>query len=144
MEEWNAMMLDNPSCVSLVIPADQAYLGVVRLTASGVAALHGFDIARIDDIKTAACEACFYLIDLLGCSSSLHLAFSCDTAQDVLDIVIDAAEDSLRPVDNFDIDPQMAVCVLETLVDDVTLTVLGPNGYRIEMHARRQAAEAER
>ncbi|MFK7696288.1 anti-sigma B factor RsbW [Paenibacillus sp. HJGM_3] len=46
------------SCVSLSIPAQAAYLDIVRLTLYGIAVKAGFSFEDIEDMKVAVAEAC--------------------------------------------------------------------------------------
>ncbi len=59
---------------SLCVPASAEYILPVRLFVSGLAARRGFDVGRIEDIKTTVSEACNMLLGM--------------RAQDVIDITI--------------------------------------------------------
>ena len=47
---------------TLTVPAKARYMVNVRLLASSVAGLAGFDMDKIEDIKTAVAEACLMLL----------------------------------------------------------------------------------
>jgi len=47
---------------TLCVPAKARYMVNVRLLASSVAGLAGFDMDKIEDIKTAVAEACLMLL----------------------------------------------------------------------------------
>ncbi|HET7626921.1 MAG TPA: anti-sigma B factor RsbW [Bacillales bacterium] len=51
-------MKDASDFIEMVIPAQAEYVGVVRLTSSGVANRIGFSYDEIEDIKVAVSEAC--------------------------------------------------------------------------------------
>jgi len=50
--------------VELSIPTDPAFVRIVRLTASGVAALIPFDVDRIDDLRITVDEICSTMIEV--------------------------------------------------------------------------------
>lgn len=47
--------------VELVIPARAEYLRLVRMTTAGLAAVHGFDVEAVDELRMAVDEACHLL-----------------------------------------------------------------------------------
>ncbi|MDA8354403.1 MAG: anti-sigma B factor RsbW [Firmicutes bacterium] len=49
--------------IKLVIPAKAQYVGVVRLTVSGIANRLGFNYDEIEDMKLAVAEACTNAVD---------------------------------------------------------------------------------
>lgn len=51
-------MNHKPDAVDLIIPAKPEYVGIVRLTTSGVANRMGYSYDDIEDIKIAVSEAC--------------------------------------------------------------------------------------
>ena len=134
------MSLDKPvravSDVTITIPACHSHLGVVRLAASGVAAVYGFDIGRIEDIKTAVCEACYYLIGLANRTPALCIVFAFDEAQHALGIVAKGIGEAIPSPEGRTIDPQMAACVLETLVDKASLSIAGDGNCAISMRVQ--------
>ena len=134
------MSLDKPvsavSDVMITIPACHSHLGVVRLATSGVAAVYGFDIGRIEDIKTAVCEACYYLIGLAHRAPSLCVGFTFDEAEHALCIMAKGVGEADVSSEGRTIDPQMAACVLETLVDKASLSVAEDGNCMISMRVQ--------
>jgi serine/threonine-protein kinase RsbW len=61
--------------VRLVVPAEAAYSRVVRLAASGLASLTGFDVDRIDDVKIAVSEVMLTLVEH-GDGASIEFDFA--------------------------------------------------------------------
>lgn len=55
-------MNENCDKIIIQIPKKADYVGLVRLTASGVASKIGFDIDAIEDIKVAVSEICNKII----------------------------------------------------------------------------------
>ncbi|HEX6923454.1 MAG TPA: ATP-binding protein, partial [Bacillales bacterium] len=51
-------MRETTDFTEMTVPAQPEYVGVVRLTASGVANRAGFTYDEIEDIKVAVSEAC--------------------------------------------------------------------------------------
>ncbi len=52
------MMTATAETIQMTLPCRSGYVGVVRLTASGIASRLGFSIEDIEDIKVAVSEAC--------------------------------------------------------------------------------------
>ncbi|GGA48730.1 serine-protein kinase RsbW [Kroppenstedtia guangzhouensis] len=55
--------MDQTKDIVLTIPAEAQYVGVVRLTVSGIANRLGFHYDDIEDIKLAVAEACTNAVD---------------------------------------------------------------------------------
>lgn len=64
--------------VLLAVPADGAYLGVLRTAAAGLAARLQFTLDEIEDLRIAVDEACAMLIRLTAPSEELRCCFSLD------------------------------------------------------------------
>jgi serine/threonine-protein kinase RsbW len=64
--------------VLLAVPADGAYLGVLRTAAAGLAARLQFTLDEIEDLRIAVDEACAMLIRLTAPSEELRCRFSLD------------------------------------------------------------------
>ncbi|MDR6227565.1 anti-sigma B factor RsbW [Desmospora profundinema] len=56
-------MVHSSDRIELAIPAKAQYVGVVRLTVSGIANRMGFDYDEIEDMKLAVAEACTNAVD---------------------------------------------------------------------------------
>jgi serine/threonine-protein kinase RsbW len=62
--------------VSITVPAEPAYLRVVRLVAAGLASRLGFTIDQIDDLKIAVDELAAYLTGSKGRDGDLEVSFA--------------------------------------------------------------------
>jgi serine/threonine-protein kinase RsbW len=68
-------MSEDQAEIEVSVPADPAYIRVVRLAASGVASLAGLDVEKIEDLKIAVDEMCSTLIEI-GTGTPLHVRFA--------------------------------------------------------------------
>lgn len=73
--------------VTLEVPADVAYIGVVRTLAAGLAARLPFTIDEIDDLRIAVDEAFALLYPLAEAGSTLRATFS--VGNDVIEVAVD-------------------------------------------------------
>lgn len=62
--------------VSITLPAEPAYIRVVRLVAAGLASRLGFTIDQIDDLKIAVDELAAYLTGSKGRDGDLEVSFA--------------------------------------------------------------------
>jgi serine/threonine-protein kinase RsbW len=62
--------------VLLTVPADGAYLGVLRTAAAGLAARLQFTLDEIEDLRIAVDEACAMLLRLAAPAEELRCRFS--------------------------------------------------------------------
>ncbi|HPY36914.1 MAG TPA: hypothetical protein PLH38_03685 [Clostridia bacterium] len=65
----------NKEIISLSIPAKAEYLITLRLVASSVAGLAGFDIDGIEEFKTALSEACLLLMPETSQADLFQISF---------------------------------------------------------------------
>jgi serine/threonine-protein kinase RsbW len=105
--------------VSLTIPADGAYLSILRTATAGVAARLDFTLDGIEDLRMAVDEACALLLPQSNADSNLHCKF--DVGDHALTIAVTAESSSPKPPrrDGF------AWTVLTALTTDVDATVDG-------------------
>ncbi|MGD9959510.1 anti-sigma factor [Nocardioides sp.] len=68
------------SDVELRLPADNAYVSVLRTVASGLAARLDFTIEDIEDLRMAISEACALMLPMADHGSDLHAEFFLDEA----------------------------------------------------------------
>ena len=104
--------------VSIYVPLSAEYVGIVRLTASGIASRIGFDIDVIEDIKVSISEVISKIIDR-------------NLSQDRLEIDFNHLEDGIKidfklsggiPEDIFDDEPDnFAFAIISALMDDVNM-----------------------
>lgn len=65
--------------VELTVPADPAYVAVLRAVTASLAAKHDLTLDEIDDLRIAVDEACALLLPHAGPASKLFAGFSQDT-----------------------------------------------------------------
>ena len=105
--------------VTLTIPADGAYLSILRTATAGVAARLDFTLDGIEDLRMAVDEACALLLPQSKAESNLRCTF--DVGESSLTIAVTAESSSPKPPrrDGF------AWTVLTALTTDVDATVDG-------------------
>jgi serine/threonine-protein kinase RsbW len=105
--------------VTLTIPADGAYLSILRTATAGVAARLDFTLDGIEDLRMAVDEACALLLPQSKAESTLRCAF--DVGESSLTIAVTAESSSPKPPrrDGF------AWTVLTALTTDVDASVDG-------------------
>lgn len=103
--------------IKLRIPAKAENVLAIRLFISGLATRCGFDIQKIEDIKTAISESC---VLLLSGSEGGELILSVETEQ-AFEIVLNKAGTTPRPQDEEYI-PELSKMLLEGLAEDAKVT----------------------
>ena len=88
-------MGDNQPDVELRIPADSAYLAVLRTATAGLAARLDFTLDDIEDLRIAVDEACAMVLPQARANSDLTCTF--DLAATKLTVAVTAECDSPRP-----------------------------------------------
>jgi serine/threonine-protein kinase RsbW len=81
--------------VELRIPADGAYLSVLRTATAGLAARLDFTLDDIEDLRIAVDEACAVVLPQSRAGSELRCAFH--LAPDTLQVEVSAVCDAPRP-----------------------------------------------
>ncbi len=93
--------------LEMKVPAKPEYVGVVRLTISGIANRLGYSYDDIEDIKIAVAEACTNVVNHAYRDSDGQMTIGCGVYQDRLEIMvadrgksfsIDDVKGSLGPV----------------------------------------------
>ncbi len=118
--------------VVLVVPADAAYLAVLRTASAGLAARLDLDLDEIEDLRIAVDEACTLLI--LGADHGDRLRAEFRLADDELDITVTGPSTELPER------ASIAWAVLETLAGEVvahTGTDGAPSSVRLTHRRRR-------
>ncbi|MED4161591.1 anti-sigma B factor RsbW [Halalkalibacterium halodurans] len=101
------MRVHQPETIEMTVPAKSEFVGVVRLTVSGIANRLGYTYDDIEDIKIAVAEACTNVVDhaydeggTMGLSFHLY--------EDRMEVIVtdqgqsfdmDAFRESLGPID---------------------------------------------
>ena len=105
--------------VMLRIPADSAYLAVLRTATAGLAARLDFTLDDIEDLRIAVDEACAMVLPQARPDSDLTCTFDLDAAR--LTVAVSAVCDSPRPPNR----DGSAWTVLAALTNEVSAEVDG-------------------
>ena len=123
--------------VELVVPADPAYLAVLRTASAGMAARLDLDLDEIEDLRIAVDEACTLLLDGAGPADRLRSVFV--LGEDELQVEVSGPAASLPAADS------IAWVVLEALVGEVHVQEArggAPAAVRLLHRRRRHRADA--
>jgi serine/threonine-protein kinase RsbW len=120
-----------PDEVLLTVPADGAYLGVLRTAAAGLAARLHFTLDEIEDLRIAVDEACAMLIRLAAPAEELRCRFAL-AGQDLgVEVAVPAAPAAAVPDTS-----SFAWTMLTALTDDAR-TAVSDGTASIALTARR-------
>jgi serine/threonine-protein kinase RsbW len=122
------------SDVELRIPADSAYLAVLRTATAGLAARLDFTLDDIEDLRIAVDEACAMVLPQARTGSDLTCCF--DLAPTRLVVAVTAECEDPRPPDR----NGFAWTVLSALTSEVWAEV---DGSRLTVTLARGTADAE-
>lgn len=103
--------------VQLTVPADPAYVSVVRTVTASLAARRDFTIEEIDDLRIAVDEASALLLPHAGPTGSLSAAFGGADSTLTIEVSVPAPEDGLAAGPD---QTSFAWMVLSALADSVT------------------------
>lgn len=101
--------------VELRLPADSAYVSVLRTTTAGLAARLDFTIDAIEDLRIAVGEACAMVLPEANDMSDLVCSFFLSPGQLTLNVGVDAEHAGAPDYDSF------AWQVLTTLANDASV-----------------------
>ena len=104
--------------VALRLPADNAYVSVLRSTAAGLASRLDFGLTDIEDLRVAVGEACALALPEADEGTSLTAEFFLSTSHLTVSVAVTGAD--VRPPDR----DSFAWQVLDTLASGVTAEVL--------------------
>ncbi|HEY9059055.1 MAG TPA: ATP-binding protein [Pseudobacteroides sp.] len=111
--------MDNFDIIELKFPLKAEYVGIVRLTASGISNRIGFDIDSIEDIKIAIAEVCNKLITVEGSKQELvKIIFRIE--KDRLTVIFDSDDESLKCIFTGS-DNEFGLSIINALMDEVEL-----------------------
>jgi serine/threonine-protein kinase RsbW len=125
--------------IVLVLPDKPEYVGVARLTASGIASRMGFDIEAIEDIKLALAEACTNAIKHGCCDDHREYKISFSVEPRSLAISVSDKGCGLQQKDLTDPDPDnpkeggLGIFIIRTLMDEVDFSNTPGRGFIITM-----------
>jgi serine/threonine-protein kinase RsbW len=117
--------------VLLTVPADGAYLGVLRTAAAGLAARLQFTLDEIEDLRIAVDEACAMLIGLAAPAEELRCRFALAGERLGVEVAVPATPTAAAPDTS-----SFAWKVLTSLTDDATAVLAGETAT-IALTARR-------
>lgn len=101
--------------VRLTVPAQPAFVGVARLTISGLAARLGFDVDATEDIKLAVAEAVTLMVGQAAPAAEVDLTAAWDA------VALTIALDGPRAEAAGDEDEAIAIMVMQEFMDSVEL-----------------------
>jgi serine/threonine-protein kinase RsbW len=118
--------------VRVCLPAEGAYLSVLRTATAGLAARLDFTLDEIEDLRIAVDEACAMLLSQAIPGTNLECAFDLGAEEMTITVSVTAAEPVMPPRDTF------SWTVLSALAGTVD-SRLGPGGMvAIVLHKRRE------
>jgi len=121
--------------VELRLPADSAYVSVLRTTSAGLAARLDFTIDDIEDLRMAVGEACALVLPSAGDDSDLTTRFHMETGRLTVVVGVDSGSATAPDPDSF------AWQVLTTLADDASVAV-GDGRFEISLTMRSELQDA--
>jgi serine/threonine-protein kinase RsbW len=83
--------------VLLTVPADGAYLGVLRTAAAGLAARLQFTLDEIEDLRIAVDEACAMLIRLAAPAAPLRCRFALTDEELGVEVAVPTYPEAVLP-----------------------------------------------
>ena len=104
--------------IVLTVPAQQAYVLVIRTALGGVALVNDLDVDTLDDLRQAADDACDLLMHQGASATCLRLEARCQGAQ--LCVTLAAQLEGSAPAPSPE-ETELSRAVLETLAPQVSL-----------------------
>jgi serine/threonine-protein kinase RsbW len=87
--------------VELRLPAESAYVAVLRMTTAGLAARLDFTLDDIEDLRMAVGEACALVLENANAEGDMYAAFDLSDGSIRVSVSADAPGDSEPDVDSF-------------------------------------------
>jgi len=122
--------------VTVSMPAEGAYLSVLRTATAGLAARLDFTLDEIEDLRIAVDEACAMLLTQAIPGTSLDCAFDLGTEEMTITVSVIAAEPQMPPRDTF------AWTVLSALAGTVDSRLGADDQVSIVLRKRRETLGA--
>ncbi|SHF03300.1 serine/threonine-protein kinase RsbW [Seinonella peptonophila] len=151
-------MNDQPiDLVSITIPAKPDYVGIARLTVSGIGTRMGFSYDDIEDIKLAVSEACTNVVDhaYMDGMGEIDLSYSIYPNRLVIDVVDRGnsfnVEEVMARTGPISVEPTMntvrerglGIYLMQTLMDQVDIKGDMIDGVMVTMIKYIQKDEVE-
>lgn len=143
--------------VELKVPAKPEYVGVVRLTVSGVANRSGFSYDDIEDIKIAVAEACTNVVNHAYSDTDVHrdIYITCSVFHDHIEVSVsdrgrginvEKIREEQGPIQLTDTIAELkegglGLFLIETLMDEVEIS--GESGVVVVMRKFLHRSEVE-
>jgi serine/threonine-protein kinase RsbW len=140
-----------PPTIDLTIPSELGYEKIAREAVAAFARRLGFDRERIEDLKTALCEACINAIEHGNAKTpGLRVEVHCTWEHEQL--TIEVCDDGMKPYAGRIAPPQieqkllgtvprrgMGLLLIAQLVDEAGFTdnPKGGNVFRLALYSRR-------
>jgi serine/threonine-protein kinase RsbW len=111
--------------LKISIPGKPEYLTMVRLAATSIASMAGFDIEAAEDIKTAVSEACKNVACHGSSGFSTKYEIECNVDKGSIEIIVrddcdcHTLEKTCKPCLNCPEEGDLGIIVIKTLMDDV-------------------------
>jgi len=121
--------------IDIGVPADGAYLSVLRTAAAGLAARLDFTLDDIEDLRIAVDEACSLLLAQAVPGSRLTCSFHVTDDSVTVRAAVRSRSPRVPPRDGF------AWAVLSALASDVSFDVQLPDQLMIQLSQQRPAAD---
>ncbi len=123
-------------CVELIMPAREDMLTLTRLTAAGLLAHVSRDFDMQEDVKSAAAESCYCLMQQPCAYARIKLCFSMHSDEITLNV---SGLDPAVSVPNADQENRcvdVALCILESMVDSVNISLNDGviDGFTLKKH----------
>ena len=93
--------MSTPPDVELRLPAESAYVAVLRMTTAGLAARLDFTLDDIEDLRMAVGEACALVLEHADAGGNLHAAFDLSDGTIRVTISADTTSADEPDLDNF-------------------------------------------
>ena len=87
--------------VELRLPAESAYVAVLRMTTAGLAARLDFTLDDIEDLRMAVGEACALVLEHADAPGDLHACFDLSDGSIRVSVSADSARDAEPDADSF-------------------------------------------
>jgi serine/threonine-protein kinase RsbW len=122
--------------VELRLPADSAYLSVLRTTSAGLAARLDFTLDDIEDLRMAVGEACALVLPAAEHGSDMSCRFYMDPGRLTVVVAVESMTAAPPDPDGF------AWQVLTTLAGDASASV-GDGSYEIRLSMESAARDLQ-
>ena len=96
----DATVSDRPD-VELRLPAESAYVAVLRMTTAGLAARLDFTLDDIEDLRMAVGEACALVLEHADPQGDLYANFDLTDGSIRVSVAADSAPDTVPDADSF-------------------------------------------